>query len=114
MAGENVPRSRVTPFGETVTVMAFSSNVNAMPRLLQSLGIQAVPKPGTPPVELPGCDTRVLPLSKTVIGPAPLFSIPASCWCENQGQGSLYEFINVKSPLGPMRQRIFPEPLPSR
>ena len=79
MAAEKAPRSALTPFTATEAVMAASSKVKAMPRLWQSLGLQALPRPGTPPVLKLGCDTRVLPLSKMVIGPLPPFSKPASC-----------------------------------
>ena len=44
---------------------------------------QFVPKPAMGPLELPGPvggETRVLPLSKSVRGPIPPFSIPISCW----------------------------------
>src|ERR1039457_539615 len=67
-----------------------------MPRLFP------LPKP------LGGGAIRVFPLSNTVNSPVEVFSYPASCWCENQGYGSLLILLNVPSPSSPMRHRILP------
>src|SRR5579871_5840700 len=79
----------------------------AIPRLSQSLGQHPAPNPSG------GLLTRVSPLSKSVAGPLPPFSIPKSCWPDHQGHGSLKVLFMVKFParpetesVGPMRHRM--------
>ena len=85
-----LPPEDENPFRSTLstglTCIVVSLIVTAMPRLLP------LPTPGMHPEELPGPvggETRVLPLSKAVKGPAPLFCMPIWCWWEYHGYGSL-------------------------